>query len=314
MNYKNSGVNIQKGNDFVNKIKDICGTKVIGGFGGIYEHNGIQLVAATDGVGTKLELCRKMNKYDTIGIDLVAMCVNDLLCQGAKPLFFLDYYAMGNLKLEKAEQIIQGINDGCKQSQCILLGGETAEMPLVYEEDKFDLAGFSVGIIEKDSYPKKVNDGDLIFGLKSSGVHSNGYSLIHQLLEKENYDLEELMKPTKIYVHEVEKLKVELNGKIKAFAHITGGGIIENIQRVLSEEQTIEIHETWEIPGVFQWIYDKTDMSKEDMFRTYNCGIGMVIILDKGMNRMKVMDEYQLIPMGKIISGKNESIHYDKFF
>mgnify|MGYP001213745725 FL=1 len=314
MNYKNSGVNIQKGNDFVNKIKDICGTKVIGGFGGIYEHNGIQLVAATDGVGTKLELCRKMNKYDTIGIDLVAMCVNDLLCQGAKPLFFLDYYAMGKLKLEKAEQIIQGINDGCKQSQCILLGGETAEMPLVYEEDKFDLAGFSVGIIEKDSYPKKVNDGDLIFGLKSSGVHSNGYSLIHQLLEKGEYDLEELMKPTKIYVHEVEKLKVELNGKIKAFAHITGGGIIENIQRVLNEEQTIEIHETWDIPQVFQWIYDKTDMSKEDMFRTYNCGIGMVIILDKGMNRMKVMDEYQLIPMGKIISGKNESIHYDTFF
>ena len=255
-----------------------------------------------------------MNKYDTIGIDLVAMCVNDLLCQGAKPLFFLDYYAMGKLELEKAEQIIQGINEGCKQSQCILLGGETAEMPLVYEGDKFDLAGFSVGIIEKDSYPKKVNDGDLIFGLKSCGIHSNGYSLIHQLLEKEDYDLEELMKPTKIYVHEVEKLIVELNGKIKAFAHITGGGIIENIQRVLSEEQTIEVHEAWEIPSVFQWIYDKTDMSKEDMFRTYNCGIGMVIILDKGMNRMKVMGEYQLIPMGKIISGKNESIHYDKFF
>ena len=252
MNYENSGVNIQTGNKFVDRIKEICGTKVIGGFGGIYEHNGIQLVASTDGVGTKLELCRKMDKYDTIGIDLVAMCVNDLICQGGKPLFFLDYYAMGKLNLEKAEQIILGINNGCKQSQCILLGGETAEMPLVYDEGKFDLAGFSVGIIEKDIYPKKVNNGDLIFGLPSTGVHSNGYSLIHKLLEKEEYDLNELMKPTKIYVHEVEKLKMELNGSIKGFAHITGGGIIENIKRILDNGQNIEITEKWDIPRVFQ--------------------------------------------------------------
>ena len=314
MNYENSGVNIQTGNKFVDRIKEICGTKVIGGFGGIYEHNGIQLVASTDGVGTKLELCRKMDKYDTIGIDLVAMCVNDLICQGGKPLFFLDYYAMGKLNLEKAEQIILGINNGCKQSQCILLGGETAEMPLVYDEGKFDLAGFSVGIIEKDIYPKKVNNGDLIFGLPSTGVHSNGYSLIHKLLEKEEYDLNELMKPTKIYVHEVEKLKMELNGSIKGFAHITGGGIIENIKRILDKGQNIEITEKWDIPRVFQWIYDKSDMDKEWMFKTYNCGIGMVIIIDKNANRSKLVQEYKLIPMGKIIESQEEKINYELFF
>lgn len=314
MNYENSGVNIQTGNKFVDRIKEICGTKVIGGFGGIYEHNGIQLVASTDGVGTKLELCRKMDKYDTIGIDLVAMCVNDLICQGGKPLFFLDYYAMGKLNLEKAEQIILGINNGCKQSQCILLGGETAEMPLVYDEGKFDLAGFSVGIIEKDIYPKKVNNGDLIFGLPSTGVHSNGYSLIHKLLEKEEYDLNELMKPTKIYVHEVEKLKMELNGSIKGFAHITGGGIIENIKRILDKGQNIEITEKWDIPRVFQWIYDKSDMDKEWMFKTYNCGIGMVIIIDKNANRSKLVQEYKLIPMGKIIESQEEKVNYELFF
>tara|TARA_Y100000996_G_scaffold414382_1_gene405077 strand:+ start:4487 stop:5431 length:945 start_codon:yes stop_codon:yes gene_type:complete len=314
MNYENSGVNIQTGNKFVDRIKEICGTKVIGGFGGIYEHNGIQLVASTDGVGTKLELCRKMDKYDTIGIDLVAMCVNDLICQGGKPLFFLDYYAMGKLDLEKAEQIILGINNGCKQSQCILLGGETAEMPLVYDKDKFDLAGFSVGIIEKDIYPKKVNNGDLIFGLPSTGVHSNGYSLIHKLLEKEEYDLNELMKPTKIYVHEVEKLKMELNGSIKGFAHITGGGIIENIKRILDKGQNIEITKKWDIPRVFQWIYDKSDMDKEGMFKTYNCGIGMVIIVDKNANKSKLVQEYKLIPMGKIIESQEEKVNYELFF
>mgnify|MGYP001186554214 CR=1 FL=1 len=314
MNYETSGVNIQKGNEFVEKIKEVCGSKVIGGFGGIYEYNNIQLVAATDGVGTKLELCHRLDQYDTIGIDLVAMCVNDILCQGGKPLFFLDYYAVGQLELDKATQIIKGIQEGCKQSQCILLGGETAEMPLVYDTNKFDLAGFSVGIIEKDIYPKKMGIGDFIVGLPSTGVHSNGYSLIHKLLEKEDYDLQELMKPTKIYVHEIEKLKTELNGKIKGFSHITGGGIIENIQRILGEGQNIQITEPWKIPEVFQWIYTQSDMSKEDMFRTYNCGIGMVIIVDKNINKSRLIQEYQLIPMGEIIEREKEVIDYDKFF
>ena len=314
MNYENSGVNINKGNQFVETIQGICGNKIIGGFGGIYEQNGLRLVAATDGVGTKLELCRRMNKYDTIGIDLVAMCVNDILCQGGRPLFFLDYYAMGELNLEIAEQIIIGIQEGCKQSNCILLGGETAEMPLVYEKGKFDLAGFSVGVIENDIYPKKINKGDYIFGLPSTGVHSNGYSLIHKLLENEKYNIDELMKPTKIYVNEIEKIKTELNGSIKGFAHITGGGIIENVGRILEKGQHIHITEEWSIPQVFQWIYDKSDMNKEDMFRTYNCGIGMVIIVDKNTNRNRLMKEYQLIPMGKIIESEKEVIQYDKYF
>tara|TARA_Y100000817_G_scaffold281319_1_gene245890 strand:- start:757 stop:1704 length:948 start_codon:yes stop_codon:yes gene_type:complete len=314
MNYENSGVNINKGNQFVETIQGICGDKVIGGFGGIYEQNGLRLVAATDGVGTKLELCRRMNKYDTIGIDLVAMCVNDILCQGGRPLFFLDYYAMGELNLEIAEQIIIGIQEGCKQSNCILLGGETAEMPLVYEKGKFDLAGFSVGVIENDIYPKKINKGDYIFGLPSTGVHSNGYSLIHKLLENEKYNIDELMKPTKIYVNEIEKIKTELNGSIKGFAHITGGGIIENVGRILEKGQHIHITEEWSIPQVFQWIYDKSDMNKEEMFRTYNCGIGMVIIVDKNTNRNRLMKEYQLIPMGKIIESEKEVIQYDKYF
>ena len=314
MNYENSGVNINKGNQFVETIQGICGNKIIGGFGGIYEQNGLRLVAATDGVGTKLELCRRMNKYDTIGIDLVAMCVNDILCQGGRPLFFLDYYAMGELNLEIAEQIIIGIQEGCKQSNCILLGGETAEMPLVYEKGKFDLAGFSVGVIENDIYPKKINIGDYIFGLPSTGVHSNGYSLIHKLLENEKYNIDELMKPTKIYVNEIEKIKTELNGSIMGFAHITGGGIIENVGRILEKGQHIHITEEWSIPQVFQWIYDKSDMNKEDMFRTYNCGIGMVIIVDKNTNRNRLMKEYQLIPMGKIIESEKEVIQYDKYF
>tara|TARA_B100000519_G_scaffold182028_1_gene174717 strand:+ start:350 stop:1297 length:948 start_codon:yes stop_codon:yes gene_type:complete len=314
MNYENSGVNIKKGNQLVETIQGICGDKVIGGFGGIYEQNGLRLVAATDGVGTKLELCRRMNKYDTIGIDLVAMCVNDILCQGGRPLFFLDYYAMGELNLEIAEQIIIGIQEGCKQSNCILLGGETAEMPLVYEKGKFDLAGFSVGVIENDIYPKKINKGDYIFGLPSTGVHSNGYSLIHKLLENEKYNIDELMKPTKIYVNEIEKIKTELNGSIKGFAHITGGGIIENVGRILEKGQHIHITEEWSIPQVFQWIYDKSDMNKEEMFRTYNCGIGMVIIVDKNTNRNRLMKEYQLIPMGKIIESEKEVIQYDKYF
>ena len=286
----------------------------IGGVGGIYEQNGLRLVAATDGVGTKLELCRRMDRYDTIGIDLVAICVNDILCQGGRPLFFLDYYAMGELNLEIAEQIIKGIQEGCKQSNCILLGGETAEMPLVYEKGKFDLAGFSVGVIDNDIYPKNINEGDYIFGLPSTGVHSNGYSLIHKLLEKEKYNIDELMKPTKIYVNEIEKIKTELNGSIKGFAHITGGGIIENVGRILGKGQHIHITEKWPIPQVIQWIYDKSDMNKEDMFRTYNCGIGMVIIVDKNTNRNRLMKEYQLIPMGKIIESEKEVIQYDKFF
>ena len=310
MNYKNSGVDIERGNNFVDVIKNICKHDKIGGFSGIYEHNGIKLVASTDGVGSKLELCKILNKYDTIGIDLVAMCVNDIICQGAKPLFFLDYYAVNKLDLDRGRDIISGINEGCKQSGCILLGGETAEMPLLYRENTFDLAGFSVGVIENDIYPKNISEEDLIYGIRSTGVHSNGFSLINKLLEKYDYDLNDLIKPTKIYVNDLNKLKNKYSDYIKGFSHITGGGLIDNIPRILNKDLNFNITIS-NIPDVFKWIYDKSDMSVEDMFKTYNCGIGMVVIFDKNVNCDELLNE-DLIYLGKVIKSNKHIINFDE--
>ena len=309
MDYLNSGVDINKGNSFVSIIKDITKNKNIGGFSGIYEYNNIKLVASTDGVGTKLELCKKINKYDTIGIDLVAMCVNDIICQGAKPLFFLDYYAMGKLNLEIGKDIINGINIGCNESECLLLGGETAEMPIIYKDKDFDLAGFSVGIIENDIFPKNMEEGDLIYGIQSSGVHSNGFSLINKILETKEYNIEELMTPTKIYVKDLNKLKEKYKNKIKGFAHITGGGLIDNIPRIINEGYNMNIDKFWKIPNVFKWIYSNSDMEVLDMFKTYNCGIGMVVIFDKN-TEIDIFDE--LIELGNIIKSKDYKINYNK--
>ena len=310
MNYKNSGVDVERGNDFVDIIKNVCNNGKIGGFSGIYEHNGIKLVASTDGVGSKLELCKIMNKYDTIGIDLVAMCVNDIICQGAKPLFFLDYYAMNKLDLDIGKNIISGINEGCKQSGCILLGGETAELPLLYRKNDFDLAGFSVGVIEDDVYPKNIVEEDLIYGIRSDGIHSNGYSLINKLLEKNDYDLNELIKPTKIYVHDLNLLKNKYSNHIKGFCHITGGGLIDNIPRILDKGYNFNITIN-NIPDVFKWIYDKSDMSIEEMFNTYNCGIGMVVIFDVDVNCDELLKE-DLIYLGKVIKSDKHIINCDE--
>ena len=309
MNYLNSGVDVNKGNSFVSIIKDITKNKNIGGFSGIYEYNNIKLVASTDGVGTKLELCKKTNKYDTIGIDLVAMCVNDIICQGAKPLFFLDYYAMGKLNLEIGKDIINGINIGCNESECLLLGGETAEMPIIYKDKDFDLAGFSVGVIENDVFPKNMEEGDLIYGIESSGVHSNGFSLINKILETNEYNIEELMTPTKIYVKDLNKIKEKYKDKIKGFAHITGGGIIDNIPRIINEGYNMNIDKFWKIPDVFKWIYSNSDMEAIDMLKTYNCGIGMVIIFDKDTD-IDIFDD--LIELGKIIKLDRYKINYNK--
>ena len=309
MNYLNSGVDVNKGNSFVSIIKDITKNKNIGGFSGIYEYNNIKLVASTDGVGTKLELCKKTNKYDTIGIDLVAMCVNDIICQGAKPLFFLDYYAMGKLNLEIGKDIINGINIGCNESECLLLGGETAEMPIIYKDKDFDLAGFSVGVIENDVFPKNMEEGDLIYGIESSGVHSNGFSLINKILETNEYNIDELMTPTKIYVKDLNKIKEKYKDKIKGFAHITGGGIIDNIPRIINEGYNMNIDKFWKIPDVFKWIYSNSDMEAIDMLKTYNCGIGMVIIFDKD-TEIDIFDD--LIELGEIIKSDGYKINYNK--
>ncbi|MBP02742.1 MAG: phosphoribosylformylglycinamidine cyclo-ligase [Rhodospirillaceae bacterium] len=320
LTYAESGVDIEKGNSFVDIIKNITKNRDIGGFSGIYKYkNGTQLVASTDGVGSKLEICKQLNKYDTIGIDLVAMSVNDIICQGAKPLFFLDYYSTGKLDIERASAIIRGINEGCRQADCILLGGETAEMPTVYGPDSFDLAGFAVGSIEgsvygeADIFPKKIEEGDLIYGIQSTGIHSNGYTLVNRLLDKCEYDcgnLMEFMEPTKIYVDDIREIREKYQGWVRGFSHITGGGIIDNIPRIFDEEHSFQITNYWEIPKILKWIFQNSDMTPHDMFKTYNCGIGMVVILDKNTDLTGITN---MIPMGYVTKDTNPSIDYDKF-
>ena len=307
LNYNHSGVSISNGNSFVDSIKEITQNDKIGGFSGIYEYNGIQLVASTDGVGTKLKLYNKYKKYDTIGIDLVAMCVNDIICQGGKPLFFLDYYAMGKLDINVGKDIISGINNGCQQSNCMLLGGETAEMPSLYNEEDFDLAGFSVGVIEGETLPQQMKGGDKIYGLKSSGVHSNGYSLINKILEKNEYSPDELLKPTKIYVNDIIYLREKYGSSIKGICHITGGGMIDNIPRIINEGFNMNITESWEVPDIFRWIFNNSDMTVQEMLQTYNCGIGMVLIFDKDTN---VDPEDELITLGEIIQSEDSIVDY----
>ena len=286
MLYKKSGVDIDKANKFVDEIKKIA--PAIGGFSGFFpvdtkKYRNPVLVASTDGVGTKLKIAHLVNKHDTVGIDLVAMCVNDVLCTGAKPVFFLDYFATGKLELKVAKEIIKGIHEGCKQAGCILLGGETAEMPGFYKKGEYDLAGFAVGIVEKDKIidGKKISPGDYVFGLPSTGPHSNGYSLIRKIFsEKELKNLgNQLLKPTKIYSKEILKGP----GKYaKGIAHITGGGFYDNIPRVLPENcQVVIFKNRWQIPEIFYKIQKKGNVSEKEMFRVFNMGIGMVIISSK---------------------------------
>jgi phosphoribosylaminoimidazole synthetase len=308
MKYEDSGVNIEAGNNFVDMIKPLAkSTKIggtdasLGGFGGIFDLELIKdieqpvLVSATDGVGTKLKLATILNKHDTIGIDLVAMCVNDLVVQGAKPLFFLDYYATGKLLLNVGYDIVSGIANGCIQAGCALIGGETAEMPGHYHGEEYDLAGFSVGVVgKKDLLPKKnITEGDLIIGLASSGVHSNGYSLVRHILAQKNINLsdpspisaghsigEDLITPTKIYVKScLEAIKT---GKVKALAHITGGGLLENIPRVMEDNLCANIDlNSWEMLPIFKWLQKEGNVAAEEMLKTFNCGIGMILVLNK---------------------------------
>lgn len=303
LSYKDAGVNIDAGNEFVQQIKPITKSTHrpevlanIGGFGGLFSlaEKGYKkpiLVSGTDGVGTKLKLASALQQHDTIGIDLVAMCVNDILVSGAEPLFFLDYFATGHLVVPRATDVIKGIAEGCRQAGCALIGGETAEMPGMYQGEEYDLAGFAVGIVEEDALidGKAIKHGDVVLGLPSSGLHSNGYSLVRKVLATSKANLNQafagstlgeiLLKPTKIYVKTILDLIRQVT--IKGIAHITGGGLLENIPRVLPNTLHAMIHRnSWEWPDIFNWLQRTGNIEQKEMLRTFNCGIGLVLIID----------------------------------
>lgn len=300
MTYREAGVDIHAGNALVERIKPFVKRTArpevmggLGGFGALFDLSGKYrepvLVSGTDGVGTKLKLAQQYNRHDTIGIDLVAMCVNDVLVQGAEPLFFLDYFATGKLDVDTAANVISGIATGCEQSGCALIGGETAEMPDMYAPGEYDLAGFCVAAVEKEKIidGSKVREGDVLIGIASSGPHSNGYSLIRKILERSGaaHDtdiggvplIDALMAPTQLYVKPV--LKLLASHEISAMAHITGGGLTENIIRVIPEGLGLDIDaRSWDMPPVFQWLQREGNVALPEMWLTFNCGIGFVLI------------------------------------
>lgn len=338
LNYKNAGVDIDAGNALVEKIKPLAKRTFrpevlagLGGFGALFElpwerYRKPVLVSGTDGVGTKLKLAIDLNRHDTIGIDLVAMCVNDIVVQGAEPLFFLDYFATGKLEVDTAAQVVAGIAGGCELAGCSLIGGETAEMPGFYRQGEYDLAGFGVGIVEKDQLidGSRVQPGDMVIGLQSSGPHANGYSLIRKILEISGVGLETdvagktlaqwLMEPTRIYVKPLLKLIQALD--INALAHITGGGITENLPRVLPPHLGAEISlDSWQPGPIFQWLKTQGDLDLQEMLRTFNCGIGMIVVVspqqvDRALILLTEAGETAR-PIGTIVpAGKDSRIRY----
>ncbi len=334
--YKQAGVDIDAGNEAVERMKKHVKRTFrpevltdLGGFGALFgldtsKYKKPVLVSGTDGVGTKLKIAFAMDKHDTIGIDAVAMCVNDIVVQGAEPLFFLDYLACGKVVPERIEAIVKGIADGCEQSRCALIGGETAEMPGMYDESEYDIAGFSVGVVDADEIidGKNIKPGDVIIGMASSGVHSNGFSLVRKvLLDNVGMSLtdnvaelggtlgETLLTPTRIYVKSCLALleKVRVNG----FVHITGGGFYDNIPRILPEGTAAQIeYGSWDIPPVFTLVEEKGRISKKDMFRTFNMGIGMIAIVreNEAAEALRVLQEAgekaQII--GRIVQGEQD--------
>ena len=332
LTYAASGVNIDAGNELVDRIKPFAkatsrlGTdSALGGFGALFDMQKINykdpiLVSTTDGVGTKLKIAQTLNKHDTIGQDLVAMCVNDLVVQGAEPLFFLDYFACGKLDVSVAEQVIKSIADGCKMAGSALVGGETAEMPGMYKEDEYDLAGFAVGVVERDAIlpSKHMHANDVVIGIGSSGLHSNGFSLARKIIDTKGFKLDEklygfdktlgevLLTPTKIYVKSCLALIKEV--EVLGFSHITGGGITENLPRVLPKGLTAEINlASWEMPLIFSWLKQKGEVELSEMLRVLNCGIGMIAVVneaegDKAVEILKKQGEQAWV-IGKIIKG-----------
>jgi phosphoribosylformylglycinamidine cyclo-ligase len=303
LSYRDAGVDIDAGDALVEAIKPLAKRTMregvlggIGGFGGLFEiskkFKEPVLVSGTDGVGTKLRLAFELNRHDTVGIDLVAMSVNDILVQGAEPLFFLDYFACGKLDVATATSVVKGIALGCEQSGCALLGGETAEMPGMYPDGEYDLAGFAVGAVEKSQLidGSKIAPGDVVLGLASSGIHSNGYSLVRKIIEVSKPDLEAdfhgrkladaLMQPTRIYVKPLLALMQAM--EVKGMVHITGGGLVENIPRVLQDGLTAVLDSvSWTLPPLFQWLQQHGGVADAEMHRVFNCGIGMTVIVSK---------------------------------
>ncbi|MBI5197191.1 MAG: phosphoribosylformylglycinamidine cyclo-ligase [Nitrospirae bacterium] len=333
MTYKDAGVDIAAGNAFVQRIKpmvrktfrpEVIGD--LGGFGGLFrldtsKYKDPILVSGTDGVGTKLKVAFMMDRHDTVGIDLVAMCVNDIAVSGAEPLFFLDYIATGKLHLDKMTAVVSGIAEGCRQAGCALIGGETAEMPSMYAEGEYDLAGFAVGVVERSKVidGSRVVVGDVVVGIASTGLHSNGYSLARKVFfEKLGYGVdariagwkktlgEELLTPTRIYVPSLQRLIAHFD--MKAAAHITGGGLTENIPRVLPEGVHLVLHpDRWKIPPIFPFLEREGGIPREEMYRDFNMGIGMVVILpgnqaDHALSALTALGE-QAFLIGEVCAG-----------
>jgi phosphoribosylformylglycinamidine cyclo-ligase len=332
LTYADAGVDIDAGNALVERIKPAAkrtqrpGTMSgLGGFGALFDLKGAGytdpiLVAATDGVGTKLRIAIDTGNVDTIGIDLVAMCVNDLVCQGAEPLFFLDYFATGKLNVDEATRIINGIAEGCAQSGCALIGGETAEMPGMYHQGDFDLAGFAVGAMERGSdLPAGVMAGDVLLGLGSNGVHSNGYSFVRKVVELSGLGWDAaspfsegdlgaaLLAPTRLYVKQA--LAAVRAGGVHALAHITGGGLTENLPRVLPEGLGAEINlSSWELPPVFRWLAETANMAEPELLKTFNCGIGMILSVSadraEALKALLEAEGETVTVMGTVIEGQ----------
>lgn len=334
LSYRDSGVDIDAGNELVERIKPAIKSThrpgcvgSIGGFGGLFElpldrYQQPVLVSGTDGVGTKLKLAIDLQRYEGIGIDLVAMCANDIAVLGAEALFFLDYYATGKLELAVAESVIKSIAEGCVQAGCALIGGETAEMPGVYSSGDFDLAGFCVGIVEKSSVidGSRVKPGNSIIALASSGPHSNGYSLIRKIIEVSGADLnidcggqslaDALIKPTRIYVKNL--LEFSHSQEVYAIAHITGGGLLENIPRVLPDHCAAKLDlASWALPAVFDWLQKAGNVKDEEMYRTFNCGVGMILVIENQhqqacLDRLVELGEQAWV-IGKVVEKQGEA-------
>ncbi len=317
LNYRDAGVDIDAGNELVERIKPAIKSThregnvgSIGGFGGLFElplerYRNPLMVSGTDGVGTKLKLAIELGILDGIGIDLVAMCANDIAVLGAEALFFLDYYATGRLDVDQAEQVIKGIAVGCQQAGCALIGGETAEMPGIYQPGDFDLAGFCVGIVEKESIidGSRVAAGNRLIALASAGVHSNGFSLVRKIIEITGVDLAQdcggqplakaLITPTRIYVKNL--LSLADNCQINAIAHITGGGLLENVPRVLPDNLSARIDlSSWQLPPVFSWLQQSGNVEQMEMLRTFNCGAGMILAID-AQQQQQCLDQLQAL-------------------